>query len=360
MEKSKALPGSVIYGKEGFEKLNLFIDTLKPSKIFVLVDTKTHEHCLPLFMGGLSTESEIEIIEIEEGEINKNIETCASVWEALSELGADRKSLLINLGGGVVTDLGGFVACTYKRGIPFVQVPTTLLAMVDAAIGGKNGVDLGALKNQVGLIHQPNMIWVEPEFLQTLPFEQIRSGFAEMLKHGLIRDRLYWEELTALKELKISTLAHFIRPSVNIKQSVVFEDPNETGLRKILNFGHTLGHAIESYFLTHPDKKTLLHGEAIAIGMVMETWLSHKCCGLKESIFQEIATCFTSLYDPVVFTNEDILAIINLLKHDKKNSHGKVLFVLLRDIGEAIIDIEVDNKLIINTFNKYNSLQKNQ
>lgn len=360
MEKNKTLPGNVVYGPEGYKKLNDFIAQRLPSKIFILVDENTHEHCLPVFMSQLATEIDIEIIEIEAGEIHKTIETCTGVWEALSELSGDRKSLLINLGGGVITDLGGFVACTFKRGIDFIQVPTTLLAMVDAAIGGKNGVDLGSLKNQVGLIQQPDMILIDTNFLQTLPYEQTRSGFAEMLKHGLIQDRTYWQELTQLKEITSKTLSYYIKPSVNIKQSVVFEDPNEQGLRKILNFGHTLGHAIESYFLTHETKKTLLHGEAIAIGMILEAWLSHKSCGLKESQFNEIAQYFNTLYEAVMFTNEDILGIIHLLKHDKKNTHGKVLFVLLSDIGQPKIDIEVDNKLIINAFNKYNSLEKNE
>lgn len=360
MENIKTQLGKVVYGKDGFKALNALIEQRPPSKIFILVDEHTHEHCLPLFMGQLATKVAVEIIEIEAGEVHKTIDTCNGVWEALSELDGDRKSLMINLGGGVITDLGGFVASTFKRGVSFIHVPTTLLAMVDAAIGGKNGVDLGALKNQVGIIRQPEMILIETDFLQTLPYEQIRSGFAEMLKHGLIRDGRYWKELTQLKKITSKTLSHFIKPSVNIKQSVVFEDPNEEGLRKILNFGHTLGHAIESYFLTHNTKKTCLHGEAIAIGIIMETWLSHKICGLKESQFNEIANYFNALFDHILFTNEDILSIINLLKHDKKNSHGKVLFVLLSDIGNIEIDVIVDNKLIINAFNKYNSLEKNQ
>src|SRR5690606_29396368 len=205
---------------------------------------------------------EFEILEIDAGETHKNIDTCMGVWEALSELEADRKSLLINLGGGVVTDLGGFVACTFKRGIDYVNIPTSLLSMVDASIGGKTGVDLGLLKNQIGVISNPELVLIDVTFLETLPTNQLRSGFAEMLKHGLIQDINYWNQLIALSELYTDDLEQLIYESVIIKKQVVEQDPNEDGLRKTLNFGHTLGHAIESYSLDDKDLKPLLHGEA--------------------------------------------------------------------------------------------------
>lgn len=351
MTKKGSTLQNIVFGNAGFKRLSKWIGEKSPSKIFVLVDGVTHDLCLPHFLANLQTGAEIEIIEIETGEENKTIETCTGVWEALSELGGDRKSLLINLGGGVITDLGGFVACTFKRGIDFVQVPTTLLAMVDAAIGGKNGVDLGFLKNQVGLIQQPNLILIDPDFLNTLPENQLRSGFAEMLKHGLIRNEKYWDELAVLKTVDASTVKKFIKESVAIKTAVVDEDPNEGGLRKILNFGHTLGHAIETHFLTQPDKKTLLHGEAVAIGMILEAKLSQYLTGLSEQDFSRVASVLNSAYEPVSFTNEDIVSILSLLKHDKKNSHGNIQFVLLEKIGQAVIDIKIDNKLIINAFN---------
>lgn len=342
---------NIVFGNAGFKRLSEWIGKKSHSKIFVLVDSITHDLCLSHFLANLQTNVEIEIIEIETGEENKTIETCTGVWEALSELGGDRKSLLINLGGGVITDLGGFVACTFKRGIDFVQVPTTLLAMVDASIGGKNGVDLGFLKNQVGLIQQPDLIVIDPDFLNTLPENQLRSGFAEMLKHGLIRNEKYWNELAALKKIDASTVKKFIKESVIIKTAVVDEDPNESGLRKILNFGHTLGHAIETYFLAQPDKKTLLHGEAIAVGMILEAKLSQYLTGLSESDFAKISTILNATYGSVCFSNEDIVSILSLLKHDKKNSHGNIQFVLLEKIGQAVIDIKIDNKLIISAFN---------
>jgi 3-dehydroquinate synthase len=295
----------------------------------------------------------IEIISIEAGEENKHIETCLGVWEALSELGADRKSLLINLGGGVVTDLGGFVASTFKRGVDFINIPTTLLSMVDASVGGKTGVDLGVLKNQVGVIINPKMVLVDQHYLKTLPAEEYRSGYAEMLKHGLIEDEAYWKTLSNFKNISTEEIASFIHHSVNIKNNVVLEDPYEHGLRKILNFGHTLGHAIESYCLTNENKKTLLHGEAIAIGMILEAFLAKELTRLSSEECDEIKTVFNSIYPAVKFSSKEINEIIELLQYDKKNSHGKIKFVLLESIGKAIIDIEVSNELLLSSFEYY-------
>ncbi|MBP6754576.1 MAG: 3-dehydroquinate synthase, partial [Bacteroidia bacterium] len=225
------------------------------SKIFVLVDENTNEYCLPYFLSNLPTEIEIEIIEIEAGEENKNMYTCIDLWHTLIDLDADRKSILLNLGGGVITDIGGFVASTFKRGIDFINIPTTLLAMVDASVGGKNGVDLGNLKNQIGVINEPKSVVVLSKFLETLPSNQMRSGLAEMLKHGLIYDKLYWDKLKNLNDLNTDDLDVLIKQSIEIKNNIVSQDLKENGIRKALNFGHTLGHAIESYFLESDDKK---------------------------------------------------------------------------------------------------------
>ncbi|CAN0369819.1 unnamed protein product, partial [Ectocarpus sp. 4 AP-2014] len=194
-------------------------------------------------------------IEIESGEHNKNIETCTGVWNALSELNADRKSLMINLGGGVITDLGGFVASTFKRGIEFVNVPTTLLSVVDASVGGKTGVDLGNLKNQIGVFNEGVMVLIDTHFLRTLSARQLRSGYAEMLKHALITSDKDWNEVKDIHKMSLDELEDLIYRSVIIKNEVVLKDPKEGGLRKTLNYGHTLGHAIESYFLTHPERQ---------------------------------------------------------------------------------------------------------
>ena len=333
--------------------LNKFLESQQYSSVFVLADTNTEEHCLPIFLSNLSTESTIEIISIEAGEENKNIETCSGIWSVLSELGADRKSILINLGGGVVTDLGGFVASTFKRGIDFINIPTSLLAMVDASVGGKTGVDLGALKNQVGVIVNPKMVLVDPQYLNTLPSEEYRSGYAEMLKHGLIQDQDYWNHLKDYTKISSEDIQELIHHSVGIKNKVVLEDPYEHGLRKILNFGHTLGHAIESFCLTQKNKTTLLHGEAIAIGMILEAHLSTELTGLSQDESDEIKTIFNSIYSKVDFTENEIVSILALLQYDKKNSHGKVKFVLLEAIGKPVTDIEVPTTLFKASFVYY-------
>nr|WP_299067872.1 3-dehydroquinate synthase [uncultured Allomuricauda sp.] len=319
------------------------------SKVFVLVDENTKKHCLPLFKKKLDIKADA-IFEILSGEVHKTIETCSTVWSLLSDNGGDRKSLLINLGGGVLTDLGGFVASTFKRGIDFINIPTTLLSMVDASVGGKTGVDLGSLKNQIGVINQPQMVLVFPKFLKTLDSRQIVSGYAEMLKHGLIKDAEYWK---SLKKENVFTDAKCIKKSIAIKNDVVTQDPTEQGVRKILNFGHTLGHAIESYCLENPDRKTLLHGEAIAVGMILEGFLSHELKGLSKLSLQEIKDTFLKHFDRVDFNAEDIKAILTLLKYDKKNSHGDVNFVLLQAIGTAVTDAKVPVDLFHKAFAYY-------
>lgn len=326
----------------------------KYSKLFILADANTSQHCLPNFLAQVVTELPIEIIEIEPGEENKTIETCIEVWHALTDLGADRKSLIINLGGGMVTDLGGFVASTFKRGIEFINVPTSLLAMVDASVGGKTGVDLGVLKNQIGVINNPMAVLVDIAFLDTLPTEQMRSGLAEMLKHSLIADKDYWQQFTDLGGLTTDDLGEMIRRSIEIKNSIVTQDPTEKGLRKILNFGHTLGHAIESYFLVHPEKQ-LLHGEAIAIGMVLESYIAMEKQLVTPIEYKEIKDVITSIFDRVAFDEKDIAGIMELLVHDKKNESGKVLFALPEGIGNAIIDQLAEKTLIIKAFYDYHN-----
>ena len=265
---------SISFKEEGYLSLNNIIKENNYSKIFIIVDENTNNHCLPKVLPMIETEVAIEIIELESGEENKIIETCVLVWNVLIELGADRKSLVINLGGGVITDMGAFIASTFKRGISFVNIPTTLLAMVDASVGGKNGVDLGGLKNQIGTITNPGLVIIDSEFLDTLPQNQMRSGLAEMLKHGLMANKQHWEKLKNLNIIDFADFDSLISESISIKNTIVIEDPKEDGIRKALNFGHTLGHAIETYFLENSDKKTLLHGEAIAAGIIMESFIS--------------------------------------------------------------------------------------
>jgi len=352
----KSIPStsySVHFNEHCYKELNAYLEASNFSKIFILVDANTHTHCLPKFLSNIDSDLALEIIEMEAGEVHKTLETCHQIWQSLSDLDGDRKSLIINLGGGVVTDLGGFVASTFKRGVRFINVPTSLLSMVDASVGGKTGVDLGTIKNQVGVINFSDMVLVDVSFLETLPAEEMRSGLAEMLKHGLIKDANYWSRLCKLKTLNSSDLGGLIHESIVIKNAVVKRDPNEQGERKQLNFGHTLGHAIESYCLDNEAMQTLLHGEAIAAGMIMEGYLSVKTCGLSERELNEIKNTFKSIYGSVDFSENDKSSIIELLKYDKKNSHGQVKYALLESIGSCKVDILVDDELIHEAFSFY-------
>ncbi len=353
MQTITATQYSVYFDLEGYETLAELLIPSRYSKIFILVDENTSQYCLPHLLNNLATEIEIEIIELEVGEIHKNIETCTEVWGALSELGGDRKSVLINLGGGVISDLGGFVACTFKRGIDFINIPTTLLSMVDASIGGKNGVDLGNLKNQIGIIREPKAVIVDTQFLNTLPQNEMRSGLAEMLKHGLIFDKKYWDKFKDLKDLHTEDLNQLIHQSIQIKNTIVCEDLTENGIRKSLNFGHTLGHAIESYFLENNTKTTLLHGEAIAVGMILESYISREKNLLTNEEYQEIKYIINDVFEKIEFTPFDIEKIIELLIFDKKNEFGKVQFALLDGIGKIKINQESDNTLIYKAFEDY-------
>jgi 3-dehydroquinate synthase len=353
MQSIKANGYSVIFNFEGYKELNKLISENNYSTLFIIVDSITNEVCLPKLLPKIETESPIEIIEFEAGEINKNIETCIQIWNVLTELGAERKSLIINLGGGVVTDLGGFVASTFKRGIDFINIPTTLLAMVDASIGGKTGIDLGNLKNQIGVINNPKLVVIDSEYLETLPQIEMRSGLSEILKHGLIFNQLYWEQFLDLSKLDFADFDTIIFDSITIKNEIVKQDPTEKGIRKALNFGHTLGHAIESYFLDQQSKKKLLHGEAIAIGMVLESYISMTIKLISKTEYLEIKSTIKSIYEEVNFDKKDIQSILDLLIHDKKNENGKVKFVLLDGIGSFIINQEVENELIRTSFEDY-------
>ncbi|MGI9541511.1 MAG: 3-dehydroquinate synthase [Flavobacteriaceae bacterium] len=345
---------NISYGSEGLIALVQQLNKHEYTSIFVLVDENTEKHCLTRFL--VQTElNPTSVLVMQAGEENKHLSTCEKLWNQLSSLGADRNSALINLGGGVVTDLGGFVACTFKRGIDFYNIPTTLLSMVDASVGGKTGIDLGALKNQIGIIQEPQQVAIDSQWLSTLPLEEVRSGFAEMLKHGLIADANYWGKLKGLMDLTPEVLSPFIKSSVAVKSKVVKEDPYEKGLRKILNFGHTLGHAIESYFLVTPSKQRLLHGEAIAIGMVLEAYLSIECCGLSPEKAKEIKLVFQQFYPQVDIKEEDVDAILALLRHDKKNKAERINFVLLTKIGIPTIDVQVPQELFQKAFDFYAS-----
>ena len=355
MQSIQANGYPIVFGENGYEFLNNFIVENNYSSIFILSDTKTNEFCLTHFLPLLATDKTIEIIEIEPGESEKNITTCVEIWSILTDLGADRKSLLINVGGGVITDIGGFVASTFKRGIDFIHIPTSLLAMVDASVGGKNGVDLGSLKNQIGVINVPKLVVIDTEYLATLPQNEMRSGLAEMLKHGLIFDAQYWNEFKELNSIDFADFDALIYRSIEIKNDIVLQDPTENGIRKALNFGHTLGHAIESYFLENENKKTLLHGEAIAVGMILESYISWQKKFISAAEYIEIKNTITAVFETIVFEENDLNPILDLLIHDKKNEYGKIQFALLDGIGKIKINQEVENELIIKSFADYKS-----
>lgn len=346
----------VHFENKSYNELKQFITDQNPSKIIVLVDNNTQEFCLKPFLDKLDIEQKIEILSVKAGEAHKTIETCIRCWNELTELGADRKSLILNLGGGVITDLGGFVACTYRRGINYINIPTSLLAMVDASIGGKTGVDLGSLKNQIGIIKSGEMVLVDSTYLKTLPENQLKSGFSEMLKHGLIYDKVYWNRLKSFKNFKNLDLIEEIYRSVEIKNEIVEQDPLENGLRKTLNFGHTLGHAVESYFLdSEDDGESLLHGEAIGIGMILESFISSRKFGFPEEDLIEITSVFNGLFDYRSIDLDQQKEILKLMKFDKKNSHGNINFVLLEEIGKPKIDCKVDSSIICEAFDYFNS-----
>jgi 3-dehydroquinate synthase len=353
MQSITANNARIHFNENCYPALNKHIKAKNFSTIFILVDENTHALCLPVLLEQLETTCTIEIIEIEAGEIHKTVDTCVGVWNTLSDFNGDRKSLLINVGGGVITDLGGFVASTFKRGIAYINIPTTLLAMVDASVGGKTGVDLGTLKNQIGVISTPDLVLVDTQYLKTLPRNQMRSGLAEMLKHGLISDHIYWNKFKDMKSLNLKDLDDLIYESILIKKQIVDKDPFENNLRKSLNFGHTLGHAIESYYLSHPEKDDLLHGEAIAIGMVLAAYISHRCTDFPMAYTLEIKELLHHYFGRMDIDTSDYQPIMDLMKYDKKNHHGNINFVLLKTIGEPKLDCLVDNKIILEAFKFY-------
>jgi len=334
-------------------KLASFIQTASYTKILILTDRNTNIHCLPVMLEAMPGFDGYDIIEVDEGEENKNIDFCVGIWKMMLDFGADRQSLLINLGGGVVTDMGGFAASTFKRGIDFIQVPTTLLSQVDASVGGKTGIDLDHVKNIVGTFAQPKAVFISTKFLDTLEHRQLVSGFAEVIKHGLIFDRDFYERIKASDVSRLS--AADIHHSVSIKNEVVTQDPTEKGLRKILNFGHTIGHAIEGYSLAH-DARPLLHGEAIAVGMICEAYLAHRVNGLTKEALDDIVRTFRTHFPDYAYHNAIYDELVTLMKNDKKNIGDRIGFALLNRIGQCDIDVFVPHELIRESLDFYRIL----
>lgn len=348
---------SVFVGNDSLYELHKFlIKHTEYSQYFIIVDENTLKHCFPILIEQIPLLKDAEIIETESGEENKVIEVVTQVWLTMSDFHADRKALVINLGGGVISDMGGFIASTYKRGVHFLNIPTTLLSQVDASVGGKLGIDLGGLKNQIGVFNYPQGVYIYPEFLKTLPFEQLRSGFAEVLKHALIKDEKYWKTVKKIDLQKSKSWEEVIYHSVGIKNKVVLNDPTEKGERKLLNYGHTIGHAVETFHLENKTLTTFLHGEAIAIGMISEGFLSFKKTNLSEKQLQEIAVVFKKYFPLKPLSKKYFKNYLDLMIHDKKNDKGKISFSLLNSIGTSEWDVFCDKNEITEALNYYNQI----
>ncbi|MDQ3393379.1 MAG: 3-dehydroquinate synthase [Bacteroidota bacterium] len=326
------LPNSIIITNTLETSLKSLFTEHKFSKTGILVDENTHTLCYPLVKDFLPKH---QIIMIKSGEANKTLHTCSEIWKKLTENHFDRKSLLINLGGGVIGDMGGFCAATYKRGIEFINIPTTLLSQVDASIGGKLGIDFEGLKNHIGVFKDPKFVLVHPGFIKTLEKNQIKSGYAEIIKHSLIADASIWSAIIS-KNIEDGDWEDFVAQSIEIKYKVVQEDPLEKGLRKILNFGHTVGHAVESHFLE--TDKPLLHGEAIAIGMICESYLSLLMAGLSQETFNEIENFILAIYGKVDIDDQLISKIAEDTLQDKKNENAEIKCTLISAIGNSVFD----------------------
>jgi len=338
---------------EGIEKeLDKILESYSKSKIFILMDSGAQEHCWHLLSGNEIMQKVPKLI-IENGEQNKSLESVVKAWEFLGENEANRHSLVINIGGGMMSDLGGFVASTFKRGCHFINIPTTLLSQIDASVGGKTGFNFNGLKNEIGVINQPDMVVISPEFLKTLPIKEFKSGFAEMLKHAIIFSQNYLDELFTFNfdDINYSKLLNLIRKSVAVKQEFVMKDPMERDVRKVLNFGHTIGHAFESY--AHRHKLELYHGEAVALGMIGELYLSVKKKAFPQDKFEEIVKYITDIYADFSIFAKDYPELYQLMLHDKKNSDEGVNFTLLQDVGAYTINNICTEEEIVEALNQY-------
>ncbi|GAB3176724.1 3-dehydroquinate synthase [Telluribacter humicola] len=321
------------------ESLPYFFSQTDYSKVVVIADAQTRRHCYPLVKPLLPAHT---LITVPSGEAHKNLTTCEQIWDTMTKAELDRHALVLNVGGGVIGDMGGFCAAVYKRGIDFVQIPTTLLSQVDASVGGKLGIDFQGFKNHLGVFNIPRIVLIDPIFLQTLPPQELRSGFAEIIKHCLIADAAKWEEIRH-RDLSEQNWSDLIAHSVEVKSGVVEQDPTEKGLRKILNFGHTLGHAVETHFLGKSKEQRLLHGEAIAVGMIMESHIAFRKKMIDRQLLNQIEEFIFSIYGKVFIQSEDVDTIIALTRQDKKNRGKEIRFSLLDGVGSCAFDIPVSS-----------------
>ncbi len=324
---------------------------------FILVDKNTHEHCLPPFLKNLPALSNARIISIDPGEENKTIQTCEKIWKDLADGGANRNSILINLGGGVISDLGGFAASTFHRGLDYINVPTTLMAMIDASLGGKTGVDLFSIKNVIGLFAHPKAVYIWPDFLKTLSHRFLLSGYAEMLKHALIADYDFWKQLCKFPMALISDWSDLIYHAALIKCKIVNSDPLESGSRRILNFGHTIGHSFETYSLRH-DASPLSHGEAVAMGIICESYISYRLLDMPHSQRDEVIKNILLNFDHYDLPTHAIPELVEIVLYDKKNREGKIFLTLIKEIGKGLDGQECDAALIRESLFRYTDFRR--
>ena len=319
------------------EDLAVAISECEHDRVFVLTDSVTREKCWPK-ISGFHSMRKAHVITIGDTDTHKTLDSLAQVWKELGDNGATRHSCMVNLGGGMVTDLGGFAASTFKRGIDFINIPTTLLAMVDASVGGKTGINFGGLKNEIGVFSDSKFVIINTQFLDTLDHDNICSGYAEMLKHGLISDNKHWAELVGfnLAQPDLAQLQRMVAESIKVKERIVTEDPHEHGIRKALNLGHTVGHALESFAMKHG--RPVLHGYAVAYGMVCELYLSARKTDFPTDKMHQTVRFILDHYGRLPYTCDDYPELLELMRHDKKNTSGIINFTLLGGIGDIRIN----------------------
>ncbi len=347
IHKFKIAGSPVFVGQSALEELKAHLTGNFSNKeiIFVLADENTIKHCFPVLTSFIPQLSSAATIVVSHGEEFKTLETCERVWNEMAVAGGNRRSLLINLGGGMITDLGGFAASVFHRGMDYLNVPTSLMGMIDASLGGKTGVDLYSLKNQIGLFSASKGVYVWPGFLSTLPHRQLLSGYAEMLKHALIADATFWNRLIKIPMAVISNWEDLIIEAIEIKGDIVNKDPEEMNVRRKLNFGHTMGHAFETYSLRN-DENPLTHGEAIAMGMICEAYISYRTIGFSHEQRDEVVKQILLNFNHYKIPTEAIDELVEITNYDKKNEKGRLMLTLLKGIGNSVEGQKCETALV--------------
>ena len=344
-------PQKVIIAENLEQSLTNAVNECEHDKIFILADETTHRLCVPV-VADFECLKGAQVITIGATDANKTLQSLSHVWEELGQRGATRHTLLINIGGGMVTDLGGFAASTFKRGVNYINIPTTLLSMVDASVGGKTGINFNGLKNEIGVFNNAASVILDTLFLRTMDRENILSGYAEMLKHGLISNERMWAELLAfdVEEPNLKELGRMVAESVAVKQRIVTDDPTEQGIRKALNLGHTIGHAFESLAL---QRKPVLHGYAVAWGLISELYLSAIKTGFPTDKMHQTVNFIKEHYGKMSITCDDYPTLLELMTHDKKNVAGIINFTLLGGIGDIRINQTANKQEIYEALDFY-------